>query len=126
MPARRLIGILTGMCALSLTLGRTAQGCERRHNAALLSSPSMTMAQHTGSQHTGSQHTPPAKQHQGESCDSSTVVCCQAMTSCGVTFAPGPRAMGDAEFAAAARVTQIEFQTPLSRVATPETPPPKA
>ena len=120
MLARGVIGIFTGICALSLTLGRSAQGCERPNAKAPSLSTSMTMAQHTGAQ-----HMPPANQHQGKSCDSATVVCCQAMTSCGLTFAAGRSASAGAELSAATRVTLIEFQTPLSHITTPETPPPK-
>jgi len=121
MIARRFIATLTGICALSLTLGRSAEGCERPNAKVASASPSMTMAQHAGAQHES-----PANRHQGKSCDSSTVICCQAMTSCGLTFAAGSMASAGTEFSAATRVTQIELQTPLSRVAAPETPPPKA
>src|ERR1700687_3806358 len=121
MIARRFIGMLTGICALSLTLGRSAEGCERPNAKAPPASASMTMAQHAAAQHES-----PASRHHGKSCDSSTVVCCQAMTSCGLTFAAGPTDSAGAELSAATRVTQIELQTPLSRIAGPETPPPKA
>ena len=121
MLARRFIGILTGFCILSLTLGRVGAACERGSAQAPSASPSMAMTQHPGGQHQS-----PANQQQHKSCDSSTVVCCQAMTSCGLTLALGRAASAGNELFAASRVTDVSLQTLLSRIAAPETPPPKA
>lgn len=121
MLARRFIGVLSGFCVLSLTLGRVESGCERPSAQAPSASTSMTMTQHGGAQ-----HGLPAKQQQHKSCDSSTVVCCQAMTSCGLTLALSRTASAGHELSAASRGSDVSLQTPASRIAAPETPPPKA
>jgi hypothetical protein len=121
MLARRFIGMLTGFCVLSLTLGRVGAGCERPSAPPPSASTSMTMTDHAGAQ-----HELPAKHQQHTSCDSSSVVCCQAMTSCGLTLALSRTASAGDEFPAVSRVSDVSLQTLVSRIAAPETPPPKA
>ena len=59
-------------------------------------------------------------------CKSSAVVCCQAMTSCGLSIQLGRTVSGGDTFPSEDRLPAVPFQTPLNRITLPEPPPPKA
>jgi hypothetical protein len=63
------------------------------------------------------QHTP---------CRSPAVVCCQAMTSCGLSVQLARSILTADEFSRDDQLPAIPFRTPLDRVTPPEPPPPKA
>ena|ERR1700680_467783 len=120
MQFRRSVGILTGICALSLTLGRSSEGCEKG------SLQSRTAAAVTMSGHGGMHHQSPVDGGGQKPCTSSTLVCCQAMTSCGVSASVGRTVSTDDLLPGGATLPATPFQTPLKRVTAPEPPPPKA
>jgi hypothetical protein len=77
--------------------------------------------------HDGSHHEVPAS-HSEESapCKSVAIPCCVAMTSCGATIALDARVSSSAFPIARQIVPSSYFTLPLSRIAAPEPPPPKA
>jgi hypothetical protein len=77
--------------------------------------------------HHGSHHQSPAKKgEQPKPCKTAAIPCCIAMTSCGTTIALGP-AVSSNTFQIGAQVApHSHLAQPLSRIAAPEPPPPKA
>jgi hypothetical protein len=75
--------------------------------------------------HSGSQHESPAQGGQPKPCKTAAVPCCIAMTSCGTTIALRPKS-ADVFQVLAQSVPGSDLSQPLSRVAAPEPPPPKA
>jgi hypothetical protein len=77
--------------------------------------------------HGGSSHELPAqKSEQPRPCKTTVVPCCAAMTSCGMTIALGAGALPNALQIRAAVLHPSYLAQPLSRIAAPEPPPPKA
>src|SRR5450759_1004890 len=120
MQLRRLSGLLCGICTLSLTLGPSNNGCERRNVEATSTAASVPTSHHAG------MHGSPVSADKQQPCNSSAPVCCQAMTSCGPTIVLSRTASADAQLPAAAAVAPPTLEIPNSRTAAPEPPPPKA
>jgi hypothetical protein len=79
------------------------------------------------SHHSGSHHESPAqKSEQPKPCKTVPNPCCVAMTSCGTAIALDSRISSDAFQREAQIVRGSHLAQPLSRIAAPEPPPPKA
>jgi len=77
--------------------------------------------------HGGSHYESPAqKSDQPKPCKTAAIPCCAAMTSCGTTIALDPAVSPNASQIEAQLVTASHPAQPLSRIAAPEPPPPKA
>ena len=75
----------------------------------------------------GSHHESPAqKSDQPKPCKTAAIPCCVAMTSCGTTIALGSSVSSNAFQPEAQIVSPSLLAQPLSRIAAPEPPPPKA
>lgn len=119
---RRLIGIVTGICALYLTVGIVDASCND-HSFGSASGAGVAATPH----HDGSHHELPAqKSEQPKPCKSAAVLCCVPMTSCGTTIAVGAHVSSSMFPIAAQIVPSFRAAQPLSRIAAPEPPPPKA
>lgn len=116
---RRIVGIVTGICALYLTVGAVESPCAD-HSRDGTSASNASMAQH-GSSH----HELPAG-GSDQSCKSVAVPCCVAMTSCGTTITVGSNAAPAAFAIVGQIVPPFHLAQPLSHTAPPEPPPPKA
>jgi len=119
---RRVVGIITGICALYLTVGAVESPCTDHSRDAASASSAAPTAQH-GSSHHG---LPARETHQPKPCKSAAVPCCVAMTSCGTTIGFGSDGSSAAFAIAAQIVPPFHPAQPLSRIAAPEPPPPKA
>jgi len=120
MRFRRSVSILSGICALSLTLGRSINGCENTSGEALIGGSAAT------SEHVGM---PMQSQGDGERqkpCKFSAVVCCQAMTSCGLAVGLARTVSTSNALSRENRLPARPFQIALNRITPPEPPPPKA
>jgi hypothetical protein len=117
---RRFVGILTGICALYLTVGAVDVPCVD-HDGSSSESGSAVTPHHGGSHH----ELPAQKSDQPKPCKTA-VPCCVAMTSCGTTIALGAGVRQDAFHIAGQIVPDSHLAQPLSRIAAPEPPPPKA
>lgn len=80
------------------------------------------MAHHDGSHH----ESPAQKSEQPKPCKTAAIPCCVAMTSCGTTIALGAGVTPNAFQTGAQIVPDSRLAQPLSRIAAPEPPPPKA
>jgi hypothetical protein len=77
--------------------------------------------------HSGSHQAPPAqKSNQPKPCKTAAIPCCVAMTSCGTTIALDAGVSSNAFQPEAQIVSASHLAQPLSRIAAPEPPPPKA
>jgi hypothetical protein len=77
--------------------------------------------------HGGSHHESPAQKNgQPKPCKTAAIPCCVAMTSCGTTIALGAGISPNASQLEAQIVPTSHLAQPLSRIAAPEPPPPKA
>jgi len=77
--------------------------------------------------HGGSHHESPAqKSDQPKPCQTAAIPCCVAMTSCGTTIALGAGLSSSASQTETQIVPASHRAQPLSRIAAPEPPPPKA
>lgn len=77
--------------------------------------------------HDGSSHELPAqKSDQPKPCKAAAVPCCIAMTSCGTTIALGAAVSPSLLWIGARIAPPSHLAQPLSRIAAPEPPPPKA
>ena len=118
---RRIVGILTGISAFYVTVAAPDVPCRdrARHGGSAAGTASMPHQD-------GSEHTLPAKKgEQPNPCKSAAIPCCVGMTSCStITVAERPSSivLPLPEQIVAWR----EHTKPLSRVAAPEPPPPKA
>ncbi len=118
---RQVVGILTGICVLYLTVGAADASCNdhSRHGGSEVADASMLHQD-------GSAHNLPAnKSEQPKPCQSSAIPCCVAMTSCG-TIALAAGNSSTALSIAVQVAPPFELTAPLSRIAAPEPPPPKA
>lgn len=116
---RCLVGIVSGICVLYLTVGAVDAPC-KNHSRDGSSPSAAAMADHASSHHEF-----PAKKGAPKPCKTVAIPCCVAMTSCGTSIALG----GDISSTASSNSVQIVPSSsliPLSRIAAPEPPPPKA
>jgi hypothetical protein len=118
---RRLVGILTGICALYLTVGAVEAPCAD-HNRGSFAGSAATVMSHQNSHHESSSQ----QSGQPKPCKTAAIPCCIAMTSCGTTMALGAGGASDALWIEAQIVASSHLAHPLSRIAAPEPPPPKA
>jgi len=116
MELRRSVAILSAICALSLTLAPGNSGCGNQHSGIAAA------AGEHGGMHTGSQ----GDREQQKPCKSSTVVCCQAMTSCGLSVQITNTVSTDDALLAENSLPPAPLQVALNRITPPEPPPPKA
>lgn len=72
---------------------------------------------HKEPQQGGEQHKP---------CKSSTIICCQAMTSCGLSVQLARTVPTDDVVLGDSQLPPARFQADLERISPPEPPPPKA
>ena len=119
MRFRRLTAALSGLCVLSLTLGQWGAACSS--TSATDGKPKSSMA----SEHAG------MPQHDGrhdrqKPCESSAIVCCQAMTSCGMSMTLSASTSREELVPRDNRVPQSLVQFALDRIIPPDPPPPKA
>lgn len=116
MQLRRAVAMLSGLCVLSLTIGRMESSCEQTNGVPATASMDEHGGMHAQAQGAEQQHKP---------CKSSTVVCCDAMTSCGLAVqltAASTQAVRTADRA----VPAAPLQVAPYRTTPPELPPPKA
>jgi len=113
---RRIVGIVTGLCALYLTVGGIDAPC----NDHSRQSRSVSMPGHDGAGH----ELPVQKNGQPKPCKSSPVPCCASMTSC-MSIAIAEGAPSSALPIANQYISSFDLTKPLSRIAAPEPPPPK-
>jgi len=119
---RRLVGIVTGICALYLTVGGVDAPCNE-HSRGGSSGSRVAAVPH----HDGSNSELPAQHHeQPKPCKSAAIPCCVATTSCGTTIALGASVSATSFPIAAQFVPSFHLAQPLSLTAAPEPPPPKA
>lgn len=119
MRFRRLTALFSGLCALSLILGPGRVSCKNTI-ATDSDMPSAAAGDHSGrNQHDG------AKQTQHKPCESSTVVCCNAMTSCGLSASLGERMSRGERGRRDAGALPPLVQVALNLVIPPDPPPPK-
>jgi hypothetical protein len=116
---RRFVGIVTGICALYLTVGAVDAPC-KDHSRDGTSPSGAAMEQHAGSHHES-----PATKGALKPCKTVAVPCCVAMTSCGTTIVLGT-GISSAVSPNAGQIVPSSYLIPFSRVAAPEPPPPKA
>lgn len=119
---RRLVGIVTGICALYLTVGAAGILCTDHSRGGVFESGMAVTTHHDGSHH----ELPAHKSKQPKPCRSAAILCCVAMTSCGTTIALGASVSSAAFPIAAQPASYFHLAQPLSRIAAPEPPPPKA
>jgi hypothetical protein len=116
MRFRRSIGLLSTVCVLSLTIGRSTSGCERS-SVDLHRGASAHASSHMDARH-GDEHEKP--------CKTSTVVCCKAMTSCGISLKL-ERIVAD--YSGPSGRNQLPatlLLVAINHVSPPDPPPPKA
>src|SRR5450756_576561 len=106
MRLRRLIGLLTGICALSLTLAPSNNRCDGRSVEATSTAASVPTGHHVG------MHGSPVSADKQQPCNSSTPVCCQAMPSCGPTIVLSGIAAAGAQLPAASAIPQAGLEIP--------------
>src|SRR4051794_10375689 len=119
MRFRRSVGTLSGICVLSLTLGLINSTCEGTNG----SSQSMTSA---ASGHSGMHTESPSDKEQQKPCKFSAVLCCQAMTSCGLSAQLARTVATQDVVPGSQTLPSASFRAVLSRITPPEPPPPKA
>src|SRR6266576_3188072 len=119
---RRIVGILTGICALYLTVGAVEAPCNDHSRSASLGSSRAVTTPHDASHHKA----PVEKREQPKPCKTAAIPCCVAMTSCGTTVALGAPVFSSALLLADQIAPSFHSAKPLSRIAAPEPPPPKA
>jgi hypothetical protein len=112
---------MSGICALYLTVGAADLPCND-HSRDGISGSDMGLMVHLD----GSHRLPAQKNEQSKPCKSSPIPCCVAMTSCGATIALGESASSSGFPIASQIAPSLHFAHPLSRIAAPEPPPPKA
>jgi hypothetical protein len=119
---RRFLGILTGICALYLTVGAVDAPClDHDRDSSAQSAP--TAMSHQSTHH----EEPEQKGGQPKPCKTAAIPCCTAMTSCGTTIiALGNDGSPDAFWIEGRIAPASHLSQPLSRIAAPEPPPPKA
>ena len=119
---RHVVGIVTGICALYLTVGVVESPCADHSRYGTTAPSAAPMAQHGSSHH----ELPARGSDRSKSCKSVAVPCCVAMTSCGTTITHDSNATSAAFATAAQIVSPFQLRQPLSRLTAPEPPPPKA
>lgn len=119
MGFRRSVAAISGICALSLTLGRGNTGCEKAPGD-LQSVASIATAH--GDMHSESQH----QSDRQKPCKSTAVVCCMAMTSCGLSLQLTRVVSTELVRPNGSALPTAPFQSSLNRIPAPEPPPPKA
>ena len=120
MRFHRLTALLSGICALSFTLGQGNVSCKNTSSTDS-SAKSAAASEHSGmNRQSGGEQTPQ------KPCESSAVVCCQAMTSCGLSVSLGQTTPRDAWAPRDAGALPSLVQVALNFVIPPEPPPPKA
>lgn len=119
---RRFVGILTGICALYLTVGAVGAPCVDHSRGSSFESAVAVTPHHGGSHH----ELPAQENDQPKPCRTGAIPCCVAMTSCGTTIALGAGVSADAFQISGQIVPASQPAQPLSRIAAPEPPPPKA
>lgn len=118
---RRLVGIVIGVCALHLTVGVLDAQCSDH------SPDGSSIAVAPASSHNDTSHDElPAQGAHTKPCKSAAIPCCGAMTSCGATIALGTTDQSQTLATTTHIVPSLRFAQPLSRIAAPEPPPPKA
>ena len=117
---RRFVGIVSGICALYLTVGAVEAPCKDHSRYGASSSDVAPMATHNGSQ-----HEMPAKKDASKPCKTVAIPCCVAMSSCGTTIVLGSN-ISSTVSPNAGQIVPSSYLVPFSRVAAPEPPPPKA
>lgn len=120
MRFRRLTSLLSGICALSFTLGLGNVSCK---NTSPTDSGGKSAAT---SEHSGMNQQSGGDQTHQKPCESSAVVCCQAMTSCGLSVSLGQTTPRGAWAPADAGALPSLVQVAVNFVIPPEPPPPKA
>jgi hypothetical protein len=119
MRFRRLVGFLSGICVLSLTLGQVKATCENAR-AHLQSAAAGAMAAHGAIDHQA-----PAPSQPQKSCTPSKFDCCKAMTSCGLSVSV-KSAVAEREILVLVETRhRAAAEFPINVVSGPETPPPK-
>ena len=120
MRLRRLTALLSGICALSFTLGQGSVSCKNTRSSG---SGAMSAAANA---HSGMNQRSGEKQTHHKPCEFSAVVCCQAMTSCGVSVSVDQTTPRDGGAARDTGTLPLLVQVGLNLIIPPEPPPPKA
>ena len=120
MRFRRLAALLSGICALSLTLGQGNVSCK---NASAKVSSAKSVA---ASEHSGMHQQPGGEQGHQKPCESSAVACCQAMTSCGLSVSLSEMTSREELMPRDAGGPPSLLQVALNRSIPAEPPPPTA
>ena len=119
MRFRRLTAAFSGLCVLSLTLGQWSVACKST-SATDGSDKMATSSEHAGMPQHGGQ------QDRQKPCESSAVVCCQAMTSCGMSITLSASTSRDELVPTDTSAAPSLVQLALDRIIPPDPPPPKA
>jgi len=119
---RRFVGILSGICALYLTVGAVDAPCVDHGRGGPSESGTAVVPHHDASHH----ESPAQQSDQPKPCKTAAIPCCVAMTSCGTTIALSADVSPNAFQIEAQIVPAFHLAQPLSRIAAPEPPPPKA
>ena len=120
MRLRRLTALLSGICALSFTLGQGSVSCK---NTSSSGSSAMSAAANA---HSGMNEHRGEKQTHHKPCESSAVVCCQAMASCGVSVSIDQTTRRDGWIGRETGTLPSHVQVGLNLIIPPEPPPPKS
>ena len=116
---RRIVGILTGISAFCVTVSAVDAPCRDQSGHAVSAADNASMQHHDGSEHT----LPAKKGGQPNPCKSAAIPCCVGLCSAiSVAESTSSIVLPPLEQMAASR----ELTKPLSRIAAPEPPPPKA
>jgi hypothetical protein len=119
---RRFVGMLTGICALYLTAGTADALCVDHARGSSSESGVSVVSHHSGSHH----ESPTQKSEQPKPCKAAAIPCCVPMTSCGTTIALVAAVSPNAFQTETQIVSVSALAQPLTRIAAPEPPPPKA
>jgi hypothetical protein len=119
MRFRRSLSLLSGLCALSLTLCPGNSGCENDRGESHATLPA------TATQH-AAMPMPSQDGNDQKPCGSAAVVCCHAMTSCGMSVQVSSTVSTIYDLPRGNCIPTVPFQTALTRILSPEPPPPKA
>lgn len=121
MVLKRLAAIVLALPLLHLNVAPEAIACESHGNAA-----SAAVADVHAGHHSAGHGDIPAPRHELPDEDAGTTECCQALATCSLSFGAVTAQLLTAPMLPKSEVASITRRMPLSRISTPEPPPPKA
>ena len=121
MVLKRLAAIVLALPLLHLYVAPVAVACESHTDPA----PAAVADVHPG-HHSAGHGDVPAPRHELPDGDAGSAECCQALATCSLTFGAVSAQTLTASMLGHGEVPSIVRRMPLSRISTPEPPPPKA